>query len=193
MLYAAGDEALYAELLRDFSSSHRQDIPRMQTAMDRGDLKSARLIAHTLKSSAALIGAKPLSAAALVAETVLSGEHTLSGGEMDKLKMEFGALIAKLEQLPEVRSPEEADGSLRAPGEPAADTAFDRDRVIALTEKLIPMLNISSTAVFDLKGDIQEILAPAGEDCKKLLKMIDEFDFGEAAQALKKIAEKLED
>jgi CheY-like chemotaxis protein len=193
MLYAAGDEALYTELLRDFLSGHRQDIQRIQTAMDRGDLKSARVIAHTLKSNAALIGAKPLSAAALVAETVLSGEHVLSGGEMDKLKMEFGALIAKLEQMPEVRPPEDSDGSSCASGEPAADTVFDRARVLALTEKLMPLLKVSNTAVFGLKDDIQKILAPAGEDCKKLLKLIDDFDFGEAALALQKIVEKLKD
>jgi CheY-like chemotaxis protein len=192
MLYAAGDEALYTELLRDFSSTHRQDIQKIQTAIDAGNLKAARLTAHTLKSSSALIGAKRLSAAALMAEMLLSGEHLLSDDEMDNLKTEFGAVIAKLGQMLEEQPSEGADSVPRTAEDTPAENIPDRTRILALTEKLIPLLKSSSTAVFDLKDDIKEVLAPAGEDGKELLKLIEDFEFEEAALILEKIMEKLE-
>jgi signal transduction histidine kinase/CheY-like chemotaxis protein/transcriptional regulator with PAS, ATPase and Fis domain/HPt (histidine-containing phosphotransfer) domain-containing protein len=190
LLYAAGDEALYTELLKDFSSAHRQDIQKIQTAMDTGDLKSARLIAHTLKSSSALIGAKQLSAAALVAETVLSGEQTLSNEEMDKLKMEFSAVTVKLGQMLE-QQPLKNTGGVQAGESPPAEAAPDKAAVLALTKKLMPLLKNSSTSVLNLKDDIQKFFAPVGEDCKTLLKLIDDFDFGEASVVLEKIIEEL--
>ncbi|MDR2740819.1 MAG: PAS domain S-box protein [Treponema sp.] len=191
LLYAAGDEALYMELLRDFSSTHRQDIQKIQTAMDMGDLKSARLTAHTLTSSSALIGAKQLSAVALVAETVLSGEQILSNDEMDKLKVEFSAVIVKLGQILKQQPLDNADEVQTAKASPPED-APDKTKILALTEKLMPLLKISSTSVFELRDDIQEILAPVGEDSKTFLKLIEDFDFGEAAIVLEKIVKNLE-
>jgi PAS domain S-box-containing protein len=191
MLYAAGDEALYGELLRDFASTHRQDIQKLQTAMDTGNLKAARLIAHTLKSSSALIGAKQLSAAALVAETHLSGGRILSDKDMDKLKTEFGYVTIRLGEMLAEQPLEGSGGAPRADEDPQAENAPDRTRILALTEKLMPLLKSSSTAAFDLKDDIRKVLASEGEDCKKLLELIDDFGFEEAAMVLEKIMEKL--
>jgi signal transduction histidine kinase/CheY-like chemotaxis protein/HPt (histidine-containing phosphotransfer) domain-containing protein len=187
--YAADDEALYTELLQDFSSAHRQDIQKIQTAMDSGDLRLARLIAHSLKSSAALIGGKTLSAAAQAAETSLSGERILSTREMDRLKAEFDAMIAQLGQIMEEQPLKGSFGASPSSEKPRA--ALDRTRSFALIEKLMPLLKISSTAAFDLKDDIREILTPVGEDGEALLALVADFEFEKAAVVLEKIRETL--
>lgn len=63
---AAGDEELYGQLLEGFKENHAGDEAAIRKALAQGDRHEAWRLAHTLKSTAALIGAEELSHVAAV-------------------------------------------------------------------------------------------------------------------------------
>jgi PAS domain S-box-containing protein len=179
-----GNETLYQQLLTDFKFSHNMDLQKIVAAQDAEDYQSARRIAHTLKSTANLIGAKTLANAALTAEKALELKNNipLAQSIWDALEKEFNAVMTELEQL----APGTAKGKTRRQaGE------LDISRALAFIKKLEPLLESGSSSSLNLLDDIQEILAPAGEECEELISLIENLDFAEAADLLNQIREKV--
>lgn len=176
---SSGDEKLYGQLLREYRKVHSKDFEKIIAALEAGDQKSACRLAHTLKSSSAIIGAVTLSEAAFKVEKALSkgaGEwpeiSAAVEGLMKDVETHFTALAAELELLPE----REASG-----------IPPDREAILKLVEKLAPLLENSDSAVFKLRDEIEDVLAPLGEDGEVLLDLIDEFELPQAAKVLDKI------
>ncbi|MDR1573183.1 MAG: response regulator [Clostridiales Family XIII bacterium] len=95
---AAGDPAFYRQLLSNFTEDHAFDGRRISEATETGEKDVAMRIAHTLKSIAALIGAKGLSGIASEVERALTGKGAqLTGGQMQSLKDELDAVVADIE------------------------------------------------------------------------------------------------
>jgi PAS domain S-box-containing protein len=181
IMNAVNDETLYQSLLADFRFSHGIDLEKIKEAMETGDYQSAHRLAHTLKSTSNLIGAKTLGSAALAVEDALKLNTAVPPREMwEALEKEFAAVMVELEQT----VPESA-GFVYGTGE------LDITRALAFIQKLEPLLKSSNAGSLNLREDIREILGPAGEDCGKLIARIEDFDFSEALEVLTQIKGKI--
>lgn len=111
--YAAALENMagMTDLYQEAAAMFLQDTPELlagfSTALQRGDLPEARRMAHSLKSSAAMVGAMQLSAEAKEAEmacrALLESSGSVAGLEScaGRLTEEWQALVPLLQaQLP---------------------------------------------------------------------------------------------
>jgi HPt (histidine-containing phosphotransfer) domain-containing protein len=194
---SANSEELYRQLLAEFTVSHCGDVQEIKDALEKGEGKTAHRLAHTLKSTANLIGAKSLGNAALAVEAALKEkgdeagktEKTITQDMWKTLDTEFSAVLAELEaEKPETNKQSEPVRSAKP--QSAQDPLLDKARALALIEKLETMLKTGSTNSLNMISNIREILG-AMDECEKLTGYITNFDFTEAAAVLDKIKEKL--
>ena len=171
---SANDELLYAELLGDFGSNHRDDLRLIDEALGAGDFSLALRLTHTLKSTSALVGATRLRIAATAVERELRETNAAPGdGYMAKLRDAFDAVFGEI--------------SSAAPDYSALGLAqgdMDMKRALPLMDALAPLLKSSSTKALELTGDIRETLSPLGEECAALVDFIEDFEFESAAKTL---------
>ena len=180
---SSGEQKLYDQLIYEFAKVHRNDLDKLMDALGSGNRKTACLLAHTLKSSSAIIGAEPLSKIAAAAEQALGEEAPAERGDVDAIVRELGGAFTVLfEELDRIL-PAKTGRENKAPPE--------REKIIELIEKLEPLLEISNSAAYGYRDDVDEIIAPLGEDGEKLLGQIDDFEFLEAAVTLAAIKSKL--
>ncbi|MDR1488976.1 MAG: response regulator [Desulfovibrio sp.] len=187
---AAGDEILYQRLLEDFVARHAEDAEKIREAVETGDKTTAHRIAHTLKSTAAIIGAADLSIAAEAVEKSLSGQpFALIPEDLDMLAAECHAVQNAIGQ-DMIRLDAQTGRQTAAAFEDA--TVPDRERALELLDKLEPLLKSGNASCLELIGAIQEILGPFESECQELAKLMDDFDFSEAAERLAAIRKKIE-
>jgi PAS domain S-box-containing protein len=182
LINSANDEVLYRQLLEDFRTGHGTDMQKISAALETGDIKLAQRLAHTLKSSAAQIGAKRLSAAARDVELDLSkGAFVPPPEHLKKLETEFDALIAELTRIVFPAKPPVYSSGV-----------MNRTDAIDLVKRLEPLLESGSTASLKLLDEMRKTFAPV-EECEPFIERIEDFDFVGAAAILKKIKKKLTD
>jgi signal transduction histidine kinase/DNA-binding response OmpR family regulator len=178
---SANDAQLYHHLMLDCVSDHSSDLAKIDGALKEGDFKSAHRIAHTLKSTASLIGAKRLELAAREAEKELSAHDAVPSPEcMENLKNAFEATFRELAAL----TPE-------PPRYAQTSAELDEAKALSLIEKLNHMLGSNSTNALGLLEEIRETLAPVGGECEKLANLIGDFEFEKAAEVLSVIKNKI--
>jgi HPt (histidine-containing phosphotransfer) domain-containing protein len=178
----AHDEALYQSLLKDFRFGHSKDLEKTLAALDAGDYHTAGRLVHTLKSTSNLIGAKALGDAALTVENAIMDDNTIPARDMwEQLEKKYNAVMAELERsIP-------AESVSRTYGEGKLDIT----RALAFIQKLEPLLRTNSAGSLNLQNDIGEILGPIGEESGRLITLIENLDFPEAAELLCQIREKV--
>jgi HPt (histidine-containing phosphotransfer) domain-containing protein len=182
LINAMNDMALYHSLLKDFRSGHGKDPEKIKAALDAGDYHTARRLAHTLKSTSNLIGAKNLGGAALSIEDAITEHDAVPTREMwEELEKEYNAVMAELERS----IPAEPPGRAYGEGE------LDIKGALVLMRKLEPLLKTNNGDSLNLLDDIAEILGPAGEESGKLIALIENLDFPEALELFKQIREKI--
>jgi HPt (histidine-containing phosphotransfer) domain-containing protein len=184
IMNAANDETLYKSLLADFRFGHNKDLEKITAALEALNYQLAQRLVHTLKSTANLIGAKVLGGAALAVEKALKENNGVPArdlwGTQETLEREFDAVMAELEQIvPKSAERTYEKGDLDAAG------------ALAFIRKLEPLLQSGSSGSLSLRDDIREILGPVGEECGKLIALIENLDFREAAETLNQIQEKI--
>ncbi|MDR1204038.1 MAG: response regulator [Peptococcaceae bacterium] len=180
LMNAAGDEDLYQQLMTDFQAGHTSDPRRIAEALRAGDVQTAYRLAHTLKSTAGLIGAANLSQLARGLEQLLmDGNADAAAERMEAIDAEMSAVAAELERL--------------CPGRPEPEVKdagqWDRQKGMSLIERLEPMLDAGNAASLDMVAEIEEVFAPLGEISGTLVKQIEDFEFGGALNTLRTIAE----
>jgi signal transduction histidine kinase/CheY-like chemotaxis protein len=178
---SADSETLYLQLLADFHVSHGNDLAKISAALKSADYKTAHRLAHTLKSTSALIGAKRLSRAALAVEKTLHENQAVPSERLwSVLEQAFLATSAVLAGfVPKLADVVPSAGSL------------DKTKALAFIKKLEPLLRTSDTGSMRLLDDIREILAPAGDEYQELITLIEDFEFMKAAEILNLIHEKI--
>jgi len=181
LLYSAGDEKLFYQLLRDFYRVHLEDVEKIKLALAEGDKSTACRLAHTLKSSSALIGALPLSSIALREEMALDTGATETPETCNSIITELEAAFADL--IRELRGmlPEDDKKNVTAP--------LDKGKALALLQKMEPLLEDFNSAIFELRDEISYVLAPLGDVSEELLVLIDNIEFKKAVMLLAKIRE----
>lgn len=176
LAYSGGDEKSYLITLREFKSVHGNYLEGIKSNLKAGDQKSACRMAHTLKSSSAFIGAEILSGISRKAETALKDAYQGSPADFDQIFSElekaFLDVMTELDSLTDYK---------------VSKAPFDRERAIAFTQKLLPMLEEFSAEVFKNRDETEEVFASFGDEGAELLSLIDGFEFSEAAKLLLKI------
>ncbi|RCW64710.1 hybrid sensor histidine kinase/response regulator [Pseudorhodoferax soli] len=172
----------YDGLLRRFVDGQAQAIAKARTALAAGDRTQAQRLLHTLKGTAATIGAGPLAQAAQAAEDILS-QPLRDAAEEDRLlaacETLCGPLVAALRQALEA-------GEAMAPPAAAAAGPFDWNTVRPLAERLLALLEQDDADAIDLLQRNAALLRPAlGERYEGMASAIGDFDFGSAAQQLR--------
>ncbi|GHU94038.1 hypothetical protein FACS1894208_04450 [Clostridia bacterium] len=92
-LERAGGEALYKKLKRDFYAKNQSFAEELNATVNSGDIALAHRMAHTLKSTAGLIGAEKLSAEAF------EFEKALKGGKSEQAPAQLDALSGALSEV----------------------------------------------------------------------------------------------
>jgi len=104
------DEALLKRLQRNFPKENRDRIEIIQNAIDMGDLKNARLYAHTLKSNAGLIREYRLHDLAFIVEDLLEKKQIDElAPHIRHLDSELRMVLDKLATMSFQEDPEESD------------------------------------------------------------------------------------
>ncbi|MDR1515865.1 MAG: Hpt domain-containing protein [Synergistaceae bacterium] len=179
---SAGDETLYRDLLSNFVSDHALDWSLIGDAAGRGDIAVARRIAHTLKSVAALIGARRLhNIAWTIEEKFTEGDGSPTADEMLYLDAEMRAVLAEIDSSETGRSADKRE-----------PIALDRDGASDLMERLLPLLESGNAASLDMTDEIRSILSPLGDSANVLAERIQNFDFDEALNVLTELQRKMD-
>ena len=206
---STGDEKLYGQLLEEFKKTHTDDLNKIKIAREAGDLKTVRRLVHTLKSSAAIIGAEVLRRAAFDAENVLpEGKPEVIDANLDRLEPAFSALVPELDRLlltyqkRQTGAPSDPAGQSAAGQSPAGQSAAgespagqgsagetpNREQALELIRRLEPLMQNSDSAVLGLRDEIEKFIKPfGGEKGEELLALVDDFEFLSAAKILEEI------
>jgi PAS domain S-box-containing protein len=98
--------ATFQRLLRLASQEHKEDGARLSEARQRGDLNALFKIAHTIKGTAAAIGASRLSAAALQAEADWRYGRDVEQDQFDALLDCLSQTLAEIEAYLSKQAPQ---------------------------------------------------------------------------------------
>jgi signal transduction histidine kinase/CheY-like chemotaxis protein len=180
---AVDDETLYRQMLINFNTDHASDDQLTARALETGDAAEARRLAHTLKSTAALIGAGQLHQAAQSVEKLLSdgGAADISDQPLRDLSAALKAVIHKVRPLiVKEQSPVNHKTDLS-----------DKTKALDLIETLEPLLEAGNTRSLELLDTIDELLLPWSDDGPILINQIQDFDFNNAAHTLKDIKQQI--
>jgi PAS domain S-box-containing protein len=184
---ATGDGELYRQILAGFKGDHGGDSGRIAGALEGGDLTLAHRLAHTLKSTAGLIGALRVREAAFEIERALAEENTADAEkELPVLERELRRLL----EDPAFSAPEDLEiAGEKPPEDRAAETAGPREReeALLLVEKLLPLLKTGNTECLELLGELKNNRALPGKKKKRLAKQIEDFEFKDALETLLEI------
>jgi len=211
---AVGDYKLYSKLLSDFLSEHGLDHRKLLDAMNNDNYEEAFRIAHTLKGTAALIGANRLQQVAFSIETLINeGENGKAKKGLSKLDKELTAVVDVLEQLmPKIKNG--AAGTQAAGGAPGAaggagpgsgagagagsgaeryedGYAVSPEEAGDLLNELAPLVNSGNTRSLDYIDRIRYCLPLFGEEGYKLIDEIEDFDFFDAKITINDIRDRL--
>ena len=216
LMNATGDKSLYNKILLDFLYDHGLDHHRIKEAIDEGSYPEATRLAHTLKGSAALIGANRLKQAAQYTEKALS-EATREGVKqtLHRLDSELTAVVDIIEQrTPELNRKAEKQNKAEKPNasfssqkaEPpltsytpsspdgvstTPSTNIELSEAFALIDELRPLLISGNAKSLDYTDEITRILGTISPESYTLLDQIENFDFENAAETLVEIHKNL--
>ena len=177
-----GKAEKYLELLGRFVASHAGDMALIEAKLAAGDLPTAVRLAHTLKGTAATIGADGVSALARSVEQTLKagGDPAACAAairpQLDELRREFDILSAAMPA---------------AAGPATACAPADPGRAAALLDRLDALLGqCDAAAVSLLEGNEDAMRAALGPDFADVSREIREFGFDHARQALQNLRRK---
>ena len=178
---AGGDEALYRRLLERFRQSEGVFISRLREVLDGADVEIAERYLHTLKGTAATIGAKELSAAAAALEQGLkeAAGDALVRKRLQQLQQALERVLNGLDRLTAVEEP-------AGPG-----SKMDPDRVTGLFDEFHQLLLDDDTAACDLLAPLQEALGSAAdsEDWLQIVALVGDYELHQAARKLAAFAQ----
>jgi CheY-like chemotaxis protein len=179
-----GGEDLYRRLLDNFREEHREDPGRIGAALAAGNGALAYRLAHTLKSTAALLGAEAVRRTAAVLEKFLAEENGAEAAECrGALEEEFALLLEELD----ASRPEEAP-----PVSPENGETAEPARIRDLAERLAPLLASGDTRSLEMLDEIGEKFSGPDGKGKLLVKQIEGFEFESALATLGDIQKRVE-
>ncbi|HDY81854.1 MAG TPA: Hpt domain-containing protein, partial [Halieaceae bacterium] len=179
-----GNTSLYLKLLAKFVENQANSIDETQAAIDQGDIELAVRLAHTLKGVSGAIGATAVQEVAGRLETELAQHPTcVPDALLLEGAVELATVVAAIQSITVVDEVVMAAGS----GE--------------LPEDLVPQLQVLMEKLDDYDAEaadiLQDILNQIGgtelySTLRGLMKLVDAYEFEDAAEELNTILEQLE-
>ncbi|MBL0312567.1 MAG: response regulator [Holophagaceae bacterium] len=97
--YSQGDRAMTLEILCDFRDTTRPDVAGLRPAEDRGNLEQVARLAHRIKGSSGMVGARPLADAAGILEAhAEAGEGHLVADALTAVESAYALLDSFVNQ-----------------------------------------------------------------------------------------------
>ncbi|MDR3279200.1 MAG: response regulator [Synergistaceae bacterium] len=172
---AVDDEAFYRELITNFLMDHASDCARINEALESGDRNTAKRIAHTLKSTAMLIGARRLG------KMAYGIEKSLSDPEDVPIKIDCEEMEGELRTVTDELQPFlEEKSTPGVAGKPPVDKNIRDD----LASRLEPFLKSGDTRSLGFTEEIKSTFGAQDERSGTLVAQIEDFDFSGALKTL---------
>ncbi|MDR1541432.1 MAG: response regulator [Clostridiales bacterium] len=181
---SADDVDLYNQLVANFVSSHNEDVELITRAVKDGEFQLAIRLAHTLSSSAALVGAKNLSRCANQIVSALKEKE-----EMPSVPLMTGFYAIFHEALHELQIMAN-DKKLKAPEE--ENPSFSRKDSLELIDRLKPLLETGNASCLDLVPEVRKKLSDLGSDCEELIRQMEDFELDDSVNLLEKMRKAVE-
>jgi CheY-like chemotaxis protein len=179
---ASGDRKLYFQLLKTFLKEHAGDMEKIREGIKKGDRVLARRVAHTLKSTAAMIGAEKLRAAAS------SLEQIFSGGGKEPAAEDMANLESSLEEVLNELRAFEFSGPEKETAGAGGDMPREEERIL-LIEKLLPLVETGNTESFNYFDTIRESFP--SEKGEAFIEELESFEFEKAREILLSLKEEI--
>lgn len=177
-----GNSARFLDLLGRFLSAHADDMTLLAQNLDADDQATARLRAHTIKGTAATLGADHLAELAGNLEKILREERSTPlrsvdvRAETDAVSREISAIAAVLSSASMTDEAVHGDEGI-APA--------DQEAVKKIVQELIVLLEQSDTAALGLFEAHAALLRNAlGAEFDQVAQRIRQFDFAKVLQSL---------
>ena len=176
-----GNRPLHRRLLDQFLAEHRDDAQRMDEAIRSGDLARARDLAHSVKGSAANLGALHIHRIAREIDLCLRQERWSQAAELlASFEVAFSALRQHLAESP---SPSPPNGTSSSGTPPAT--------IVEACGRIIPLLRNGNTEGLDQLENLLPHLRQAGlgeQEILRLRQTADSFDLGQTANLIEQWA-----
>ena len=176
--YTHAENKLRQKLINNFVSENSGKYGEIAEAINKGEIKLAHRLAHTLKSNAGQLGKSLLQQAAADIENQLKdGQNLVTPEQMAALETNLNEALAEFEPLVVDFS------GIRAAG----DAEFASvESSLELFEKLEPMLELGDLEARQYVYELRH--TPGSED---LIQQIEDFDFDLALATLAKLKKNL--
>lgn len=182
---SAEDETLYANIKKDFLRYNKSTFNNLRLAIDEDNIVLAHRICHSLKNTAALVGAVKLQVIAMEVEQVLAGNSSqLKEDQMLALKDAIDEVLNILQQQ-EAASDNEDDIILDG------DVQLDKAVVKNLFDALIPMLQSGDSDSIDYLDEIKIKLIPLKPRSVELADEIYNYNFDNALAIIDEIKDNI--
>lgn len=175
-----GDRVLYFKLLRRFQHDYITALPRLRDTLGADRYGAARVMAHTLKGAAGMIGARAVHAQAAELESAVRAQALALEPQLEHLEQALNQTLATIRSVLH-NHPEEVP----APLTPAPDPSDPA--TLLLIGRLSYFLQEGDGAAIDILESSATILAAmlGVEVYQQVASAAHEFDFESALAALR--------
>ncbi|MDR1754950.1 MAG: response regulator [Eubacterium sp.] len=172
------DEKFNMRLRSDFIKGNSEGIKAIVSAINKGDLKSAHRLAHSLKTDASIIGMDDLSeAAASVEDRLKDGINYVTEDMLVSLEKELDSAIDKLNIVL---------GHAEGSSEQSAEN-LSREEIKKLIKNIEPLIKSGNPECLRFIGGLRAI-----KGSEKLIEQMNDFDFAQAELTLEVLKKELE-
>jgi signal transduction histidine kinase/CheY-like chemotaxis protein len=178
------DDELRRKLTVNFVKDNKNKFNEIKDALNKGDIKLAHRLAHTLKSNAAFLGKILLQqAAANIEDQLKDGLNNVSPQNLAVLETELKAALLQLSAEIEMNPAQQTDDA----STPNVQTEqVNAEFTKELFEKLETMLDMGNLECRNLIDSLRRI-----PQTEKLIQQIDDLDFQEALVTLGELRKNL--
>jgi CheY-like chemotaxis protein len=169
------EDEFWQKLLNLFVKNYKDKFIEIEEALETGDIELAHRIVHTLKGNAAQLKFTGLQqAAGEVEDSLKNKENNTTKEQLITLKEQLDAVLAQI--VPLVTEPDNQQA------EDLTVERLDTATELELIKKLQPMLASGNPQCLELIEELRSI-----PNAKEVIKYMEDFDFKQALEALKKI------
>jgi len=172
------DNEFLIMLKRDFYIGNKNKFAEITSALETKDIRRAHILAHTLKSNAALIGRPGLYDIAVEIERSLAnGEREIEKWYIERLDEELEAVLRDFAPL------------LDYEGRPAAKgKMLNKAEITELFKELKPLLHRNNTECLDYIDILYSV-----EGSEELIEQMEKYEFLAAEKTLDELMQKMEE
>jgi HPt (histidine-containing phosphotransfer) domain-containing protein len=177
------DDELRRKLTVNFVKDNQNRFNEIKDALNKGDIKLAHRLAHTLKSNAAFLGKILLQqAAANIEDQLKDSQNNVSPQNLAALETELKAALLQLSLEIEMNPAQQTD-EVSTPNVQTEQVSAEFKK--ELFEKLETMLDMGNLECRELIDSLRRI-----PQTEKLIQQIDDLDFREALVTLGELRKK---